>query len=436
MSNIATKVKRSTATAEELPIVNSDDNESHKGKRQNDVSRSTKQFLSIHKTTLILCFCFLFVISQFTSRRSSSTNKPVIKGQARIVIQDQVQKELAKLVGDVQDTADEESIVTTSWLHNAVLEAQTSIHRTLDNILRNNDISESELQNFDEKVSNEVEKELQSELKLLVNNVVTKVQSNLNELQQNINADPNEVNIQALRSAFLNEMKSEIDDLEKQVEGKIHTVTKKVESKLLKEINIDEDEEDLELEEIDSVIEEEEEDIMQAANQQVSTLQDEIQHAEKNLESNIKKSLREFLTKKKMSKSDVLSIEHEVISLLEDRMQNVIQDEFTTLEEVVNEELDDIEDALGGEVAEESEEGTTVADIVEKKYDVLKSGLTQSFKDLTAGAKGDLLDSLRDITKDVEKKVFENKGVDVSEDEFTSLVEKETRDLEKSAVVK
>merc|ERR1711862_64341 len=104
-----------------------------------------------------------------------------------------------------------------------------------------------------------------------------------------------ELDVESIRPFFVDRMEGEIDDLEKKLEKKIHTITTKVEKELLEEkFGVEKTEAELE-----TVLGEIEDEIFEAANNEAANMEGDIEVAEEKLEEGIRKELNQFLVKEK-----------------------------------------------------------------------------------------------------------------------------------------
>jgi len=146
---------------------------------------------------------------------------------------------------------------------------------------------------------------------------------------------------------------------------------------------------------------------------------------------------------KKLSTSKAEEIEEQIFDGLYDKIVPLVEVEVTKLEEIANKEIMDVEDSAADdlEIIEKAkelgmhsegsgdEDNINVVDVVENKLNLLKENLENSFQDVVTASKNQLMNAVSKVTKDVEKEVFEEEGIEVSEKELTALVEKETKDI-------
>jgi len=365
-----------------------------------------------------------------------------------------VQQQFRNAVNDIKDSMKDEFTVTMGWLHNAVTGAKTSIHRSIDEILRNTEnASDKDVEEFDEEVSKKVEEHLQAELMTLINEAFDKVKEELDSIQKSEIGDKTktakdiELDVESIRPFFVDRMEGEIDDLEKKLENKIHTITTKVEKELLEEkFGVEKTEEELEDAEVETVLGEIEDEIFEAANNEAANMEGDIEVAEEKLEEGIRKELNQFLVKeKKFSETDAKEIQEKILSSLDDELTALINKEVTSLETITNEQMDLMQDTAISDLnvidkakelgmTESIQEGSTNAvDIVEPRLDSLKEDLEESFKGIIATSKEQLIQALSMVTMGVEKKAFEERGIQISEEDLAALVEKETKDIENTS---
>merc|ERR1711862_614309 len=365
-----------------------------------------------------------------------------------------VQQQFRNAVHDIKDSMKDEFTVTMGWLHNAVTGAKTSIHRSIDEILRNTEnASDKDVEEFDEEVSRKVEEHLQAELMTLINEAFDKVKEELDSIQKSEIGDKTktakdiELDVESIRPFFVDRMEGEIDDLEKKLENKIHTITTKVEKELLEEkFGVEKTEEELEDAEVETVLGEIEDEIFEAANNEAANMEGDIEVVEEKLEEGIRKELNQFLVKeKKFSETDAKEIQEKILSSLDDELTALINKEVTSLETITNEQMDLMQDTAISDLnvidkakelgmTESIQEGSTNAvDIVEPRLDSLKEDLEESFKGIIATSKEQLIQALSMVTMGVEKKAFEERGIQISEEDLTALVEKETKDIENTS---
>merc|ERR1711862_345043 len=322
----------------------------------------------------------------------------------------------------------------------------------IDEILRNTEnASDKDVEEFDEEVSKKVEEHLQAELMTLINEAFDKVKEELDSIQKSEIGDKTktakdiELDVESIRPFFVDRMEGEIDDLEKKLENKLHTIITKVEKELLEEkFGVEKSEIELEDAEVEAVLDKIEDEVIEVANDEASIMQEEIENAEVKLEAGIKKELNQFLVKeKKFSKPEAEEIQNKILSSLDNELTSLINNEITSLETIANEKIDLIQETAASDLnvidkakvlgmTESIQEGSTNAvDIVEPRLESMKEELEESFKDIIASSKDQLIHALSTVTKEVEKKSFKEQGINFSEEELATLVEKETKDIEK-----
>merc|ERR1711862_653984 len=169
---------------------------------------------TINKKSLIVAFCCFYAVvflscmgstekstaslratlDQSTSESSENTEIETRKEQKAKLDGDKDeekedekkdQQQIRNAVNDIKDSMKDEFTVTMGWLHNAVTGAKTSIHRSIDEILRNTEnASDKDVEEFDEEVSKKVEEHLQAELMTLINEAFDKVKEELDSIQK------------------------------------------------------------------------------------------------------------------------------------------------------------------------------------------------------------------------------------------------------------
>jgi len=455
-----------------------------------DITRSNvaaianaKRFLpTINKKSLIITFCCFYAVvflssigsteKSTSSLRATLLDEGTAESSENIEIESRkvqkeksdgdkdkeqvdekkVQQQFRNAMKDIKDSMKDEFTVTMGWLHNAVTGAKTSVHRSIDEILRSTkNVSDKDVEDFDEEVSKKVEEQLQSELMTLIDEAFGKVKEELDSIQKSEIGDKNksakdiELDVESIRPFFVDRMEGEIDDLEKKLENKLHTITTKVEKELLEEkFGVEKTEVELEDAEVEAVLGEIEDEVIEVANDEASSMQEEIENAEIKLEAGIKTELNQFLVKeKKFSKPEAEEIQNKILSSLDNELTSLINNEIASLETIANERIDLIQETAASDLnvidkakelgmTESIQEGSTNAvDIVEPRLDSLKKELEESFKGIIAASKDQLIHALSTVTKGVEEKTFKEKGIHISEEELAALVEKETKDIEK-----
>jgi len=463
-------------------------------KRSNvDSIASIKRFLSNNKKTLIIAACCFYAVifisnmgsteksipslrstaGQHVSQGSRSNEIKAIKpvditlteghkvqqtssdGDKEQVDEKKVGKDFRNVMVDVTNHMKDGFTVTLGRLHDAIVEAKTSIHMSVDDILRSTqNLSDKDVENFDEEVSKKVEEELVSLYMELKDEAVLKVKEELDSIQKDEIGDKNksaqdiELDVKSIRSFMSDRSEAEVDDLEKTLEGKIRSVTTKVEKTLLKEnFGVEISEEELEDAEVESAAAEISDEFFEVGNDEQFSMQAELQDVTENLEKNVKTALDQFLIKeKKFSASDAKEIEEKVFTELDDSVKSLIGDEIDKLEKIANDKMDDVEDTaaddlsviqrakeLGMHSTSSDKDSTNAVDIVETRLNALKESMEKSFIEVVAASKDQLILAFSEVTKDVEKQVFEENGIDVSEKELATLVEKETKNIDDSA---
>jgi len=414
---------------------------------------NTTRLLS--KKTIILALCCLYAISFLSSRdrKKSTSLRATVNSNTSINNEDitnvdkqHIQQEFNTVMNDIKDSANEESEVTMGWLHTKIIEAQIYIHRAIDTmILSEDNLSEEDVQNIDEQVSEGVEEQLKSELQSLIEKSIQKIEEELknveNEEIKSKSTKDIDGDIESIRSYYIDKMEDDIDTLEHEVEGKIHDVTEEVEKTLLKKsLGLEISTEDLEDEEVNSVILEVEDEVLDNANDIALNMEEEVDTIETNLEKEIQTSLNDFLIQTKhLSPTQAKEVQEKILSGLEDEISSLVQKEETDLENITNEELDRfdtdvLENAMVISQAKELGMKSTlvdnnVAQVMEPKLATLKKELEEYLKGAIEDSKERIIESLSQVTRDVEMKTFEEDGIDISEEEMADLVERETRKI-------
>lgn len=433
------------------------------------------RFLS--KKSIIVAICCLYAVVLFSnsgkekknsSLRASVVDDPQVSkrvdvdqpqtaqqeslnGIKKPVDEQKVQQEFKTVLSDIEDAEESESKLTMGWLHDKVLEANKYIHGAIDSMIHessnDNDIS---VEDFDEEISMEVEEELQSDLKALVDEAMDNLHEELLLVQEKEIGDKNkseediELDVESIRTFYIDKIKDEIDELEGKLESKIHAVTTKVEKDLLAEdLGFETTEEELEMEEVNSVIIEAEDEVLEAANDEIEAAEDEVEGVEEILQEEIKKSLDGFLIgDKKMSSSKANEVEETILNELSDEMTSLFTKEEGKIEDIANDKLDQLDESTAEDahvVSQAAELGmkssnnddTNVAEVIEPRLDNLKEDLEEYLQQAIVESKNRLIDSLSKVTEDVEIKVFKEEGIDISEEELAALVEKETQNVSK-----
>lgn len=434
------------------------------------------RFLS--KKSIIVAICCLYAVVLFSnsgkekknsSLRASVVDDPQVSkrvdvdqpqtaqqeslnGIKKPVDEQKVQQEFKTVLSDIEDAEKSESKLTMGWLHDKVLEANKYIHGAIDSMIHesSNDISDEDVEDFDEEISMEVEEELQSDLKALVDEAMENLHEELLSVQEKEIGDKNkseediELDVESIRTFYIDKIKDEIDELEGKLESKIHAVTTKVEKDLLAEdLGLETTEEELEMEEVNSVIMEVEDEVLEAANDEIDAAEDEVEGVEEILQEEIKKSLDGFLIRdKKMSSSKANEVEETILNELSDEMTSLFTKEEEKIEDIANDKLDELDESTAEDahvVSQAAELGmkssnnddTNVAEVIEPRLDNLKEDLEEYLQQAIVESKNRLIDSLSKVTEDVEIKVFKEEGIDISEEELAALVEKETQNVSK-----
>merc|ERR1711983_742596 len=98
------------------------------------------------------------------------------------------------------------------------------------------------------------------------------------------------------------------------------------------------------------------------------------------------------------------------------KLENIVSENLDGVEDTAVDDLEIIQKAkqlgMHSEVSDDTESVNAV-EIVENKLNALKESLENSFHQL--------INLLNKVTKDVEKEVFKEEGIDVSEKELTDL---------------
>jgi len=173
-----------------------------------------------------------------------------------------------------------------------------------------------------------------------------------------------------------------------------------------------------------SVINEAEDEVLDNANEELSIMEEDIDVVEGDLKERIEKSLNEFLiNKKNLRPSEAKEIEDKINERLDDKVSSLVSDKVEDIEVITNDNLDKIDD--------ETLKGKTNGKLNRPKLDNMKLSLEDYLKKEIASSENQLLHSLSKATKDIEKDVFKEEGIDVSDNELAALIEQETNNIKR-----
>jgi len=175
-----------------------------------------------------------------------------------------------------------------------------------------------------------------------------------------------------------------------------------------------------------------ENEVLDAANDNIAGMEEDIDTAEDTLQDNIKKTLDDFLLKnKKLPFTKAMAVENKVLSAVDNKVTSLIENEEAEIEDIANDNLDKLDE----EVVEDKRtnmDGTDSVTVNQPRLDNMKGSLEEYLKKEIAESENRVIKSLGKVTEDAEKKVFDEEGIDVSAAELASLVEKETKNIKRS----
>jgi len=262
--------------------------------------------------------------------------EPVVDEESNNTDEAAVQNAVSKAMGDMSDAVKDEFLITMDWMHDAVVSAKKSIHRSMDYFLtEDGNYTAAEVEAIDNEVADQVEEKLEADLMELANKAVLDANKDLkslvkSEVDEKYKTKDIEKDVDTIRSYYVERLKAEVDNLEGEMEDKIHSISQEVEKKVLKEkVGIDESNKDLDDREVKSIVREKEDEVFQSANERAVILTKDIGEAEKTLSENIREALTKFLVqKKKVSISKAKEIEQQVEEDLDDTVKTILQQEI------------------------------------------------------------------------------------------------------------
>jgi len=350
----------------------------------------------------------------------------------------------------ISEAAHSEYEEANEILQNSITNIKQNMKKSLDRMLKMYlGISEEDAKSIEDEVyqrlqssiQNTFEEEVESYLQSAEWNLEATVQSEKDEKTLDQNDIEKDLNWESVY--FVDYLKNKVDDLEKDLQGSIHERIKSIEKQVIKsKVGKEVSDYQLEKSEIETHVSDLQETIYQSANKEESSMYKQVSEIENKWEEKITSVLEEFLIGKKgVSKEDMEEIKEKIHYQLQDQIDFALSDETLMLEDIVDEKLIELDDAADEDrliverakmlgMVESDEKKSDNVDFIEKDLDGRTEEFVLSIKNSIEQMKNDLVVSLASLTEDIERRIFKEVGVDLSEDEIESLLEKEMNNME------
>merc|ERR1712157_110926 len=192
---------------------------------------------------------------------------------------------------------------------------------------------------------------------------------------------------------------------------------------------------ELEAAEIDVAIKDAVSDMHKKEETEMNKVENEMNYQISIISDNIKKVVEGYLQQKGLQSSDVTKLGDEIAVRLREQTGQTLKEKTKDAEE----QMDGVEDELRDIVDEDkyiierakllglthNQYNKKEVDVIEDDIESTKKGFDEYLNDVTTNIEQELNNSLTKVIEKIEKDVFQEKGIKLSDTELKDLVEKE-----------
>lgn len=342
-------------------------------------------------------------------------------------------------VGEAEEEALEQ---VEDVLEQALQSVEVTLKKTLGHLLMDKGYSTDKVKDVEDEVIGRLEDKVKEDLKTQADGIKYDAWEDMETVFENdkeLKLDEKEIenDVGVMRDYFVGETKQNIKLAEEMIEKKIRDFTSQIEKEVISE-KLGEQTTEKELEETELTVKASDiaSKIDENERKELSRIEDNIAERTSEIEKNIQNILQEFLLNKKgMTSSEATSVNEEVSQQLKKEMDLNVQKKTEDLKQEVKEtaaiEVDTLIEEDKFVIDQAKKLGLTDSDsqkdvdMIEKHLARLENDFDGYTKDLTAFITKDLLNSIEEIVKKVEKEVLEKKGITITQEELDNLVSEE-----------
>lgn len=348
---------------------------------------------------------------------------------------------------DIEDAEEAAVEKSEESLKETLQGVESSIKQALEQLLsKRRGYSDEQVKEIEDevvkKLENEVHDRLENEASLIAEDAEQDMDTVFeNDVLAKVDAKGIETDVNAMREYFVEEAQREVDFVAKHIKENIRDIAEEVEKEVISEkLNVETSSSDLEDAELQVKVSGVMSDINDNEKKEISKMEVDVTKDVKELNSNVKDALRQFLVTKGMSDSQIEKINVEVSKRLEKEANKQVKDKEEAVEQEVNQamhiELDGLieEDKFIIDRAKQlglsspktgySSKSKDI-DLIENDISEVKESFDDYMKDITSQITKDLQTSIKSVVAKIEADVLKEKGVKVSDDEMKELLEKE-----------
>jgi len=354
---------------------------------------------------------------------------------------------------DIEEAEEEAVAKSEAVLKETLTNVEASLKKALEQFLeKRRGYSPDTVKEVEDEVVKKLEAEVHNRLESEASLIAEDAEQDMDTVFENdvlakVDEQGIKTDVNAMREYFVEEAQREVDYVAKHIKDNIRGIAEEVEKEVIEEkLNIDTTNNELEDAELQVKVSEVMGDINKNEKKELSKMEGDVSKNVKKLNDNVKSALRQFLTKKGLSTSQIEKIEKEVSKRLEKEANKQVKDKEDAVEQEVNQamhiELDGLieEDKfiidrakqLGLSSPKSGYTDSKDVELIENDITEVKQSFDDYLKDITSQITKDLQESIQGVVAKVEKEVLLEKGVKVSKKEYDDLLEKEKIKLKKT----
>ena len=322
---------------------------------------------------------------------------------------------------------------STEILHESILHMKDKIKKTLVEVLKHADmVTESDTERLQDEVYKQLENDIMNRFKEQVQlyirsneenlHAITQAELNLGKTNEQIERD-----VKYESSFMVENLNHQIDFIEQELEDTIRTRAQNIEKNVLDRVGYEVSPDQLDEAEIHSHMNDAEEEIMEDAAKSESIMFEEVSKLTQKYKELTNKILEDLLMKNKVSSEELEEIKKTIYKQIDQEFDYLIGDETLMLEDIIEDKLIELEDAAD-EDKEIIDQATNLGmvpyslldsvDIIEKDLDDKKNVFESAIQKSIEMMEGNIMEAMRLTIGEIEKRVFREKGVELSEEEI------------------
>lgn len=352
--------------------------------------------------------------------------------------------------------AEEEALSNSNeYISDILKDVEVTIKKAIEQLLleKRHGYSSDEVTDVENEIFNKLEMKVHQQLKSTSTSITKDAEQDMDTIFENdvlakVDLNDIEKDVDAMREYFVDEAQKEVDYVAQDIKKNIREIVEGVEKEVIAaKLDIDADGEDLENAELEAQVSDVMKDIDNIEKKDFSNIETNLSKKIKKTNDSMKLVLRDFLINEKgLSVTEVDKIEEEISKRIEQEVTKNIEDRTESLEEQVDQamhiELDGLieEDKyildrakkLGLVTSNNGVNGdkgnmNKDVDLIERDISGVRDNFDEYLEDLSKQITSELKNSMPGILENVEKKVLEEKGVKVTQNEMDYLIKEEEK---------